>query len=467
MPTGSTVAHLSINTAPLTPNSPKDSSSAKPTSAFQDVLSEAKEKSRPKETDEPKKPEAKKTTNTKSSRVDKKKSAQAKGAKDKPDSVDPEAADENQPVAVDAKPEESQGEDKHPGAEDSKKPVVTEKAVDPTVLLAATSTQAAPLAKADNAEPPAECPPEATAAKKVLVKPVKGDEPKDGETGEKSGNEAEIVAKAVSQPQAPEPTSGSEKQTTTPTVQRPRVTESLGETPTEDAAPVAAKASKKTPASDPNAPASDDAVNKFEENIAAALKALGVADDAESKTAQTTQSATNAVSSIPTPLSTADPKSAQHVVPAPATPQFDAQTVEANHDRIITSIRSELFPHGGTMQLRLDPPELGSMQVQISVRDGVMTASFQTTNDQATKMLSHSLDQLKQSLEMQGVTVGKIQVQQVPRDHQSSNQQDEGRGQHEGQPQDGSARQEQQRRDILDRMWRRLRGDADPLDLVA
>lgn len=137
-----------------------------------------------------------------------------------------------------------------------------------------------------------------------------------------------------------------------------------------------------------------------------------------------------------------------------------------NHESIITGIRTQLLPSGGNMRLRLDPPELGALQVMVSIRDGVVTASFQTSSDDATRLLSHSLSQLKNSLEAQGISIDKLHVQQAPRDQQSTN--DEGAHQHQQSWQDGhSARQEQQRRDLLQRMWRRLTEGSDPLDMFA
>ncbi|MDQ3440970.1 MAG: flagellar hook-length control protein FliK, partial [Planctomycetota bacterium] len=96
--------------------------------------------------------------------------------------------------------------------------------------------------------------------------------------------------------------------------------------------------------------------------------------------------------------------------------------------------------------------------------DGVMTASFHTSNDDATKLLSHSLSQLKQVLESQGVSVERLQVSQTPKEQQARN--DDPREQPRDQ-QDDAHRQEQQRKDMLRRMWRRLSNGSDPLDLVA
>jgi flagellar hook-length control protein FliK len=127
-------------------------------------------------------------------------------------------------------------------------------------------------------------------------------------------------------------------------------------------------------------------------------------------------------------------------------------------------VRSELIPNGGTMHIRLDPPELGALQVTVRMIDGAMTASFETSTDQATKLLSHSLGQLKTALETQGVSVERLHVQQSPRDQQSSSNSDDRR---QSRQEDASARQEQQRREMLRRMWRRLGMIHDPLDMVA
>ncbi len=148
--------------------------------------------------------------------------------------------------------------------------------------------------------------------------------------------------------------------------------------------------------------------------------------------------------------------------PAPLPPQ--EHFVETNHPKIVTAVQTQALTNGGTMQIRLDPPELGALQVMVHMQDGVMTASFHTSNDDATKLLSHSLSQLKQVLESQGVSVERLQVSQTPKEQQARN--DDPREQPRDQ-QDDAHRQEQQRKDMLRRMWRRLSNGSDPLDLVA
>ncbi len=143
----------------------------------------------------------------------------------------------------------------------------------------------------------------------------------------------------------------------------------------------------------------------------------------------------------------------------------EARFAEANHPDIVKGIQTQLMPRGGTMQLRLDPPELGALQVILTVKDGVLNATFQTASDDSSRLLSHSLGQLKAALETAGVTVDKLQVTHAPRDTQTNTGSDDQR--HQPGQDDMSRQQEQQRKEMIKRMWRKLAGESDPLDLVA
>ena len=138
-----------------------------------------------------------------------------------------------------------------------------------------------------------------------------------------------------------------------------------------------------------------------------------------------------------------------------------------NHAKIVTGIHGELLPNGGAMHLRLDPPELGDLLVSVQMRDGVMTAAFQTSNDEATRLLSHSLGDLKATLEAQGVTVERLHVQQAPRQEQdqggAGNRND---GRNPAAEDQHHARREQQRREMVQRLWDKLAG-RDAVDLTA
>jgi flagellar hook-length control protein FliK len=182
--------------------------------------------------------------------------------------------------------------------------------------------------------------------------------------------------------------------------------------------------------------------------------------------AETTDpSASSMVDLSPKPAGPAGP----HAVPAVADAlPPEARFAAANHENIVKGMHAEVLPNGGTMRIRLDPPQLGALQVTVHVRDGVVTASFETSNDEATRLLGHSLNQLKAVLESHGVGVDKLQVQQAPRDEHANAPRDDG-SRHQGQTpyeQEQAARQEQQRKEMLRKMWRRLSGGADPLDVT-
>ncbi|HEX8325401.1 MAG TPA: flagellar hook-length control protein FliK [Tepidisphaeraceae bacterium] len=210
---------------------------------------------------------------------------------------------------------------------------------------------------------------------------------------------------------------------------------------------------------------------------ASAEAAVGVLPDvAESAMKPVAVEKEGAADALQALVGSEKPAAPAHTSPLPAAANPAAvasprNVAEENVDRIVTSIRGEILNNGGTMQIRLDPPTLGSINVQISVDDGVMSASLQTSNDEATRLLSHNLSQLKNSLEAAGVTVDRIQVKQAaPAESSNNSQQQTGDGDRQQQSnsaQDQSARQEQQRREMLQRMWAKLSGNGDPLDLVA
>ena len=153
-------------------------------------------------------------------------------------------------------------------------------------------------------------------------------------------------------------------------------------------------------------------------------------------------------------------------VAATPAPSPQAAFAQENQPKIISSIQGQLLPNGGTMQIRLDPPELGALQVTVNMRNGVMSASFETTSDHATKLLSHSLGQLKSGLEAAGMHVEKLQVEQAPKQEAKSDSESDSESKQPPHEQQQQAQQDQQRRAMVQRMWRKLAG-GDPLDLVA
>jgi flagellar hook-length control protein FliK len=65
---------------------------------------------------------------------------------------------------------------------------------------------------------------------------------------------------------------------------------------------------------------------------------------------------------------------------------------------------------GGTLQLRLSPPELGSLHMELSVQDGVMTASLETETAAARRVLLDHLPALRDRLAEQNIRVERFDV---------------------------------------------------------
>jgi flagellar hook-length control protein FliK len=65
---------------------------------------------------------------------------------------------------------------------------------------------------------------------------------------------------------------------------------------------------------------------------------------------------------------------------------------------------------GGTLQLRLAPPELGTLRLELTVKDGVMSASLETENQTARRVLLDHLPALRERLAEQNIRVERFDV---------------------------------------------------------
>ena len=65
---------------------------------------------------------------------------------------------------------------------------------------------------------------------------------------------------------------------------------------------------------------------------------------------------------------------------------------------------------GQEMQLQLSPPDLGSLQINVSVHDGVLSVRLEAQSPTTQQILVDNLSQLKNSLTQQGVAFDRIDV---------------------------------------------------------
>ena len=81
---------------------------------------------------------------------------------------------------------------------------------------------------------------------------------------------------------------------------------------------------------------------------------------------------------------------------------------------------------GGTrLDLQLNPQELGSINVTLSVRNGEVSAIIRSEKSETTDMLNRQVDAIRTNLEQQGVKVDKVEVrQETPQEQNSTTWQD-------------------------------------------
>ncbi|MFT3786071.1 MAG: flagellar hook-length control protein FliK [Tepidisphaeraceae bacterium] len=235
------------------------------------------------------------------------------------------------------------------------------------------------------------------------------------------------------------------------------------------------------PPADPQAKSSSgesnakDAQPKDADKNADSLKAAPeAAKPVQSNEEQPASVASSTPSSFQTALNAANALHAKatdgtsNTAPAQQAAAPEQQFAADNADNIVTQVQTKLLPKGGSMQIRLDPPELGALTVSVKMLDGRMTAMFTAESDHAAELLGNNLNHLKTSLEATGVRVEQMQVRtsEPANNSSSSNSRDGGASSQQQNAGWQNQFSERQRREQLQRMWDKLAGRED-LDLVA
>ncbi|WP_083938346.1 flagellar hook-length control protein FliK [Algicola sagamiensis] len=77
-------------------------------------------------------------------------------------------------------------------------------------------------------------------------------------------------------------------------------------------------------------------------------------------------------------------------------------------DKVMVMLQTQ----NGVADIRLDPPELGSMQIKVNLSNDQASVQFTVQNPQAKEVLEQTLPKLKEMLEEQGVNLGESSVHQ-------------------------------------------------------
>jgi len=106
-------------------------------------------------------------------------------------------------------------------------------------------------------------------------------------------------------------------------------------------------------------------------------------------------------------------------------------------DRVATAVRSAHHSRR-ELRIRLTPPELGTVRIEISSRGGTLTARLEVETAAAQQTIQHNLSLLRDTLAQQGTQLQRIDV------HLTPSRSEEGQPQSGGQQQSGTQQQPEQ-----------------------
>ncbi len=116
-------------------------------------------------------------------------------------------------------------------------------------------------------------------------------------------------------------------------------------------------------------------------------------------------------------------------------------------DKIIGQITGEIKEaaanDGGRMKIALNPPDLGKLEMDVTVRNGKVEVTLVADNKDVQQILNANIDRLKDNLQNQGLTIDRCDVSM--QDKQEEYQQNLGRQSFDrdgGSAQDGNSRRE-------------------------
>jgi flagellar hook-length control protein FliK len=95
---------------------------------------------------------------------------------------------------------------------------------------------------------------------------------------------------------------------------------------------------------------------------------------------------------------------------------------------------------GRPLQVRLHPPELGLLQIELSSRDGAFTARLDVETPAARQAVLEQLPQLREALAQNGHTLERVDVQVLERSEHQPRHHNHNHHPSDQQPQDDPAR---------------------------
>lgn len=99
--------------------------------------------------------------------------------------------------------------------------------------------------------------------------------------------------------------------------------------------------------------------------------------------------------------------------------------------QIMDYMRIQLKPEMSNVEMQLHPENLGTLQIQVASKGGVVTANFVTQNETVKAVLESQMVQLQQNFEEQGIKVNAIEVTVQSQQFERNMEQGKGSGQNQ------------------------------------
>jgi flagellar hook-length control protein FliK len=112
--------------------------------------------------------------------------------------------------------------------------------------------------------------------------------------------------------------------------------------------------------------------------------------------------------------------------------------MQGNVDRVVKAAKAVVTRGSSTIQLRLDPPDLGTLRIEMKHDSSGLTMQLQATNARAHQLLQQNAGELRAALEASGIQTNKIDIQLRLDLHNDDNSSGQGESNYYASDQNGS-----------------------------
>ncbi len=88
----------------------------------------------------------------------------------------------------------------------------------------------------------------------------------------------------------------------------------------------------------------------------------------------------------------------------------DGESSQLNTARIARGLQNAVSQKGGAVTLRLTPPEMGTVRIQLQIQNGTVNAQFHAETESARSLLHQQISHLRTALEQHGLNVERLGV---------------------------------------------------------